>query len=164
MKRLFVILLILCTWVTYPMLHAQIYTTSSATYHSYSVGGYENRANTCQFRTTSPQIQQNHTNTYSTAPMRVATGTVSTVASQLQGGISADEFARKQYITRAKKAGPSSGGPPPPDTSDDGGTGGDTPMPIGEGWDVALLLLILCIGYALYLRRKSLQQQSSIKP
>lgn len=146
------------------MLHAQIYTTSSATYHSYSVGGYENRANTCQFRTTSPQIQQNHTNTYSTAPMRVATGTVSTVASQLQGGISADEFARKQYITRAKKAGPSSGGPPPPDTSDDGGTGGDTPMPIGEGWDVALLLLILCIGYALYLRRKSLQQQSSIKP
>lgn len=144
------------------MLHAQIYTTSSATYHSYSVGGYENRANTCQFRTTSPQIQQNHTNTYSTAPMRVATGTVSTVASQLQGGISADEFARKQYITRAKKAGPGSGGLPPPDTSDDGGTGGDTP--IGEGWDVALLLLILCIGYALYLRRKSLQQQSSIKP
>lgn len=148
------------------MLHAQIYTTSSATYHSYSVGGYENRANTCQFRTTSPQIQQNHTNTYSTAPMRVATGTVSTVASQLQGGISADEFARKQYITRAKKAGPGSGGPPPPDTSDDGGTGGDTGgnTPIGEGWDVALLLLILCIGYALYLRRKSLQQQSSIKP
>lgn len=131
------------------MAHAQIYTTSSATYHSYSVGGYENRANTCQFRTTSPQIQQNHTNTYSTAPMRVATGTVSTVASQLQGGISADEFARKQYITRAKKAGPGSGGPPPPDT------------PIGEGWDVALLLSLLCLGYAVYLKRKNISKNAN---
>lgn len=158
MKRLFTILLILCAWGG-AMAHAQIYTTSSATYHSYSVGGYENRANTCQFRTTSPQIQQNHTNTYSTAPMRVATGTVSTVASQLQGGISADEFARKQYITRAKKAGPGSGGPPPPDTSDDGGTGGDTP--IGEGWDVALLLSLLCLGYAVYLKRKTISNNAN---
>ena len=39
MKRLFVILLVLCSWVSYPMLQAQIYTTSSATYQSYSTGG-----------------------------------------------------------------------------------------------------------------------------
>lgn len=79
--------------------------------------------------------------------MRVATGSFSTVASQLSGGTLADE---SYCYTDNAMRGPrrlggtiGGGGIAPPDT------------PIGDGWDVAVFLLLLCAVYAIYLKRKS---------
>ena len=72
--------------------------------------------------------------------MRVATGSVSTVASQLSGGVLADEGYYTENVLRGprKLGGIGGGGIAPPDTN---------PTPIGDGWDVALLLAVLCVGY-----------------
>jgi hypothetical protein len=43
---------------------------------------------------------------------------------------------------RGPRKGPGSGGIAPPDT------------PIGDGWDVAVLLAMLCVAYGIYLKRK----------
>ena len=139
-QSLFVILIVLCSWGANPMLQAQIYTTSSPAYHS----AMASSPTTSAFRSTS---SYSHTSiSYSTAPMRVATGSFSTVASQLSGGTLADEG----YYTDNGMRGPrrlggtlGGGGIAPPDT------------PIGDGWDVAVFLLLLCVGYAIYLKRKS---------
>lgn len=128
------------------MLQAQIYTTSSATYRSCSTGGWIDRLPVDQFRTTSLYVQQNDVVQYSTAAMYVANGYVKTVASQLRGGISADEFASEQCIT-PKRMGPSGGGiaPPPPNHNHN--------QPLALEWDVCLLLLICSACYALYIYR-----------
>lgn len=128
-KSLFVILLILCSCGACPVLHAQIFTTSSTTYHSTTALPIS------AFRSTSSYSSISIS--YSTAPMRVATGSVSTVASQLSGGVLADEGYYTENVLRGprKLGGIGGGGIAPPDT------------PIGEGWDVALLLALLCIGY-----------------
>lgn len=141
LKRLFTILFMLCTWVFYPMLQAQIYTTSSATYRSCSTGGWMDKPSVYQFRTTSFYVQRNGVIQYSTAAMTVANGSIKTVASKLQGGISADEFASEQCIT-PKRMGPSGGGIAPP-----------PPQPLALEWDVCLLLLICSACYALYIYR-----------
>lgn len=128
-KSLFVILLILCSCGACPVLHAQIYTTSSTTYHSTTALPIS------AFRSTSSYSSISIS--YSTVPMRVATGSVSTVASQLSGGVLADEGYYTENVLRGprKLGGIGGGGIAPPDT------------PIGEGWDVALLLALLCVGY-----------------
>ena len=139
MKRLFVILLILCSWVAYPMLHAQVYTTSSATYHSIGTSGIAAQPTTT-FRSTSnyarggSAVQTTSSVSYSTAPMRMANGTITTVASQLKGGLAEGTDTYTGYIpTRPQRV------PGVPDT-----------LPIGDGWDVALLLAILCVGYVVW--------------
>ena len=131
-KSLFVILLILCSCGACPVLHAQIYTTSSTTYHSTTALPIS------AFRSTSSYSSISIS--YSTAPMRVATGSVSTVASQLSGGVLADEGYYTENVLRGprKLGGIGGGGIAPPDT------------PIGEGWDVALLLALLCVGYVVW--------------
>lgn len=149
LKRLFTILLILCAWGGDPMAHAQIYTTSSATYPSCSTGGWIDRLPVDQFRTTSLYVQQNDVVQYSTAAMYVANGYVKTVASQLRGGISADEFASQQCIT-PKRMGLSGGGIAPPAP----GQGNTNNQPLTLGWDVILLLLICSTVYALHIYRK----------
>lgn len=148
LKRLFTILLILCAWGGDPMAHAQIYTTSSATYRSCSTGGWIDRLPVDQFRTTSLYVQQNDVVQYSTAAMYVANGYVKTVASQLQGGISADEFARERVAMR--RSGPSGGGIAPPAP----GQGNTNNQPLTLGWDVILLLLICSTVCALHIYRK----------
>ena len=80
---------------------------------------------------------------YSTAPMRVANGTVTTVASTIQSGILADE---QDYAPVSRMPGRRNTMAPPTDT--------DPFVPIGDGWDVALLFFILCMGYIIYLKRK----------
>lgn len=140
-QSLFVILIVLCSWGANPMLQAQIYTGYSTTSHS----AMASSPTTSAFRSTS---SYSHTSiSYSTAPMRVATGSFSTVASQLSGGTLADE---SYCYTDNGMRGPrrlggtlGGGGIAPPDT------------PIGDGWDVAVFLLLLCAGYAIYLKRKS---------
>lgn len=148
MKRLFVIILILCTWVAYPMSHAQVYTTSSATYRSVFGGGIAVQPTTPTFRSTSSFADRSSVTqvapsiSYSTAPMRMANGKITTVASQLKGEIltdipsSSNGFSPKQ---RAVIPG--------------------VPLPLGDGWDVALLLSFLCLGYAVYLKRKTIKDK-----
>ena len=141
MKRLFVILLILCSWVAYPMLHAQVYTTSSATYHSIGTSGMASQPTSTSFRSTSSfarggsAVQTTSSVSYSTAPMRMANGTITTVASQLKGGVlTGGTDSPTGYIpTRPQRV------PGVPDT-----------LPIGDGWDVALLLALLSIGYVVW--------------
>lgn len=102
-----------------------------------------------QFRTTSFYVQRNGVIQYSTAAMTVANGSIKTVASKLQGGISADEFASKQCIT-PKRMGPSGGGIAPPAP----GQGNTNNQPLTLGWDVILLLLICSTVCALHIYRK----------
>lgn len=148
LKRLFTILFMLCTWVFYPMLQAQIYTTSSATYRSCSTGGWMDKPSVYQFRTTSFYVQRNGVIQYSTAAMTVANGSIKTVASKLQGGISADEFASERVAMR--RSGPGGGGIAPPAP----GQGNTNNQPLTLGWDVILLLLICSTVYALHIYRK----------
>ena len=139
MKRLFVILLILCSWVAYPMLHAQVYTTSSATYHSIGTSGMASQPTSTSFRSTSSYarsasaVQTTSSVSYSTAPMRMANGTITTVASQLKGGVLAEGAdSPTGYIPTRPQRVPG------------------VPLPIGDGWDVALLLAILCVAYVVW--------------
>ena len=129
------------------MLHAQLYRSSSATYHSYSTGGVL-QAPVDPFRSTSAYVQNNIVKSsiaYSTAPIRVANGTITTVASALQSGVLADE---QDYAPVSRMPGRRNSNTmaPPTDT--------DPFVPIGDGWDVALLFFILCMGYIIYLKRK----------
>ena len=147
MKRLFVILLILCPWVTYSTLHAQLYRSSSATYHSYSTSGVL-QTPSADFRSTSAYVQNQMVKSriaYSTAPIRVANGTVTTVASTLQSGVLADE---QDYAPVSRVPGRRNSNTMAPPTNT------DPFVPIGDGWDVALLFFILCMGYIIYLKRK----------
>jgi hypothetical protein len=151
LKRQFVIMLILCTWAYCPLLHAQVYTTSSATYRSISNCGMLSQPNISAFRSTSAYtgrgsaVQESPSISYSTAPMRVANGTITTVASQLTGGVLADEDdSPTGYIpTRPKRV------PGVPDT-----------VPLNDGWDVAILLAILCLSYGIYLRRNATSNEA----
>ena len=79
---------------------------------------------------------------YSTAPMNVANGAVKTVASSIRGGVLSDADASGYLPPTAPKRSPGV-----PNTKPD--------TPIGDGWDVAVFLLLLCAGYAIYLKRKS---------
>jgi len=151
LKRLFVILLVLCPLVSYSALWAQIYSTSSATYRSISTSGVGVSPATSDFRSTSSYsgrtstAQKTRSVSYSTAPMRVANGQITTAASQLQGGMLAEPPV--SYL-ESKPHGPRRA-PWVPDEN----------VPLGDGWDVALLLSFLCLGYAIYIKRKSINSQ-----
>ena len=139
MKRLFVIILILCTWVAYPLLHAQVYTTSSATYHTMGMSSMASQPTTASFRSTSSfarggsAVQTTSSVSYSTAPMRMANGTITTVASQLKGGVLAEGAdSPTGYIPTRPQRVPG------------------VPLPIGDGWDVAMLLARLCVSYVVW--------------
>ena len=107
---------------------------------------------TASFRSTSSfarggsAVQTTSSVSYSTAPMRMANGTITTVASQLKGGVLAEGAdSPTGYIpTRPQRV------PGVPDT-----------LPIGDGWDVALLLSLLCLGYAVYLKRKTISNNTN---
>ena len=113
-----------------------MYNISSRTHRSYSTGGTIALPSHVEFRSTSvynynirPNTQQN---CYSTAPMNIANGTVKTIASSIQGGVLSNgvDVAGPQRIHDRRNT-----MAPPTET------------PIGDGWDVALLLAILCVSY-----------------
>jgi hypothetical protein len=85
-----------------------------------------------EFRTTSVygnSIAQKRS--YSTAPMQVANGSIKTIASTVTGGVLLDNSnSNGGYIPTITPVIPGV-----PDT------------PIDDGWDVALLLALLCVGY-----------------
>jgi hypothetical protein len=121
------------------MLHAQVYTTSSATYHSIGTSGMASQPTSTSFRSTSSYarsasaVQTTSSVSYSTAPMRMANGTITTVASQLKGGVLAEgaESPTGYIPTRPQRV-------------------PGVPLPIGDGWDVAMLLAILCVSYVVW--------------
>ena len=121
------------------MLHAQVYTTSSATYHSIGTSGMASQPTSTSFRSTSSYarsasaVQTSSSVSYSTAPMRMANGTITTVASQLKGGVLAEgaESPTGYIPTRPQRV-------------------PGVPLPIGDGWDVAMLLAILCVSYVVW--------------
>jgi hypothetical protein len=153
LKHRLVILLILCIWVFCPILRAQIYTTSSATYHTVSSDGIIPRLDPLPFRSTSAYsahgnvLRRTQSVSYSTAPMCVANGTITTMASQLRGGVITDESVPD---VADMHSGPRRA-PWVPDEND---------TPIGEGWDVAILLVLLCIAYGIYLRRNTTREEA----
>lgn len=123
------------------MLHAQIYSTSSATYHSYSTGGVVH-APSATFRSTSARTHYSTHIRYSTAPMHVANGTIKTVASTITS-IASDPLSNGFIPTHTQRA-PGDGGIAPPDTLN---------SPLGDG---CLEFLVVAIIYAigLYLKKR----------
>ena len=139
--------------MAYPVLHAQVYTTSSATYRSVCGGGMAVQPSTATFRSTSSYAGRSTvarvapSRAYSTAPMYMANGTITTVASQLQGGELAETPSSSNGFSPQQRA-VIPGVPYPP-------------QPLGEGWDVTLLLSLLCLGYAVYLKRKTISNNAN---
>ena len=137
--------------MSYSALWAQIHSTSSATYRSISTSGLELQPTISDFRSTSSYFGRTSTAqitrsvSYSTAPMHVANGQISTAASQLKGGVLVDPPVS---YTEPKPHGPRRA-PWVPDEN----------VPLSDGWDVALLLSFLCLGYAIYIKRKSINSQ-----
>ena len=114
-----------------------MYNISSRTHRSYSTGGTIALPSHVEFRSTSVYNSNIRPNTqqkcYSTAPMNIANGTVKTIASSIQGGVlsnGVDVAAGPQRIHDRRNT-----MAPPTET------------PIGDGWDVVLLLAMLCGGY-----------------
>lgn len=140
LNRIVVTLLILYVWGTYPMQAAPIYTTSSVKVRSTSPGGLQPSVR-YHFHSTSGFTKRNAatytpSRTYSTAPMFVANGTVRTAASDIVGGTLTEQPAEPARISPRQRA-------VIPGTPD---------LPIGEGWDVALLLSMMCAIYTFYVK------------
>lgn len=130
--------------MSYGHLQAQMYSTSSRMHHSYSTGGTVEAPSHVEFRSTSvynSNIRKTQQKCYSTAPMNVANGVVKTIASSIQGGVlsDGDSYASGPQRIRGRQ---NTMAPP-------------TETPIGDGWDVALLLVLLCAGYAVYCYKKN---------
>ena len=70
--------------------------------------------------------------------MNITNGTVKTVASSIRGGVLSDADASGYLPPTAPKRSPGV-----PNTKPD-------TLPIGDGWDVALLLAILCVSYVVW--------------
>lgn len=150
MKRILIILLLLCPLLAGGQLQAQLFSTSSSRHHTYTNGGAVLAPSSYEFQSTSVYTSTiNRRTTYSTASMHVANGAIKTIASSVKGGVLLGDANNSGggYIPPVQNDGPIIPGVP------------DTPM--GGGWDVAVLLAILCAVYALYLRRRYSQQVSA---
>ncbi len=110
-------------------------------YHSFLTGGVANTPASVEFRSTSTyKSVATSSSSYSTAPMHMANGTVKTVASSIQGGVLSEEPTG--YTDPNRIRGRQNTMAPPTETA-----------PLGDGWDVAILLAIMCLAYVIYLRR-----------
>mgnify|MGYP006051030241 FL=1 len=144
LKRVLVILLVLCPCILHGTLHAQIHTTSSASYRSYTTSGGLLDPPPIEFQSTSIYGRRTLSRSYSTAPMVVSNGSVKTIASSIKSG----------SLLGTENTGEDAGNtiipvvPGVPDT------------PIGDGWDVAILLVLLCIAYGIYLRRNTTREEA----
>ena len=127
----------LCPCLAGGIMQAQLYTTSSSRglYLSTSKGVVATPS-TSNFRSTSvyrTSAMQEKTSASNSAPMHVANGSIQTVASSIRGGVLSEGSENNAgYISPMRRAAVIPGVP-------------DTP--IGDGWDVALLLAVLCVGY-----------------
>ncbi len=86
----------MCLLLSNTLMHAQLFSTSSYEIHSYGGGGngFASMSSSAKSGTTSFSGSSAASTTignYSTAPLRMANGTVQTAASTLNGGMLADE-------------------------------------------------------------------------
>lgn len=135
-----VILLVLCPCFLHGTLFAQIHTTSSANYRSYTTSGGLISPPPIDFYSTSPyRHTMSRKKVYSTAPLQVANGSVKTIASTIKGGMISEEtnIGGTGYIPETTPIVPGV-----PDT------------PLNFSWDVILFLGLLSLLYAIYLRRR----------
>ena len=134
MKRLFIILLILCPLFGQGIAKAQIYSTASSRHRTYTNGGVVIAPSSLEFRSTS--IYGNSVKrkkSYATAPMQVANGSIRTVASSVTGGV---------LLGNSNGTGNNTGYIQPGESNNGAVISGVPDTPIGDGWDVALLLAI----------------------
>ena len=124
---------------------AQLFSTSASDIHSYGGGGngFASMPSSSMRGTTSFSSSAASTTigNYSTAPMRMANGTVQTAASTLNGGMLADEtgFTSEGGNTGFIPTGPQrSIAPPNPE---------DENVPLHLDWDALLFILLLLIPY-----------------
>lgn len=120
---------------------AQLFSTSSGSFHSYGGGGSyapTPSSTTSSIRSTSSFSTATTISNYSTAPIHMANGTLQTAASTLSGGMLADETG---FTTDAGDTGfiPISPQRPiaPPDEN----------VPLHLDWDALLFILLLLIPY-----------------
>lgn len=120
---------------------AQLFSTSSSSFHSYGGGGSyapTPSSTTSSIRSTSSFSTATTISNYSTAPIHMANGTLQTAASTLSGGLLADETG---FTTDAGDTGfiPISPQRPiaPPDVN----------VPLHLDWDALLFILLLLIPY-----------------
>lgn len=137
-------------------MHAQLFSTSSYEIHSYGGGGngFASMSSSAKSGTTSFSGSSAASTTignYSTAPMRMANGTIQTAASTLSGGILADE-------TGFTSDGGNTGFIPtdpqrsiaPPDFDD---------VPLHFDWDALLFILLLLIPYLYQVDKRRISGQ-----
>ena len=125
---------------------AQLFSTSASDIHSYGGGGngFASMPSSSMRGTTSFSSSSTASTTignYSTAPMRMANGTVQTAASTLNGGMLADEtgFTTEGGNTGFIPTDPHrSIAPPNPE---------DENVPLHLDWDALLFILLLLIPY-----------------
>ena len=148
MKRIYFILLLLCTLVSLTPVSAQIYSTAEAALQS---AKHKSRQTIfvdptpIPFRSTSSYITSRAEETSAIHNLRFANGTIQTAASTLKGGILADDTGFT----------PSNGGSSSSWDDEGDGWGTGTPdLPLHLDWDALLLLLSLGILYVLRLHRK----------
>ena len=141
MKHRFLILICLCLIMGNSTAFAQLFSTSSGSFHSYGGGGSyapTPSSATSSIRSTSSFSTATTISNYSTAPIHMANGTLQTAASTLSGGMLADETG---FTTDAGDTGfiPISPQRPiaPPDEN----------VPLHLDWDALLFILLLLIPY-----------------
>ena len=124
---------------------AQLFSTSASDIHSYGGGGngFASMPSSSMRGTTSFSSSAASTTigNYSTAPLRMANGSIQTAASTLSGGILADEtgFTTEGGNTGFIPTGPQrSIAPPNPE---------DENVPLHLDWDALLFILLLLIPY-----------------
>ena len=133
---------------------AQIFTTSSSTYRSYGGGGditiatpYSSGSNS--FMRSNSQFANSSSNqTYSTAPICIANGSIKTVASTLGGGVLSDDT---EFIPTTPQNNSTT-------TNNNGTIAPPQFAPLHLDWDALLFILMLAILYPILKRRTSSTQ------
>lgn len=143
LKHRYLILICVCLLLSNTLMHAQLFSTSASDIHSYGGGGngFASMSSSAKIGTTSFSGSSAASTTignYSTAPMRMANGTVQTAASTLNGGMLADEtgFTTEGGNTGFIPTGPQRSIAPP-----------DVDAPLHLDWDALLFIFLLLIPY-----------------
>lgn len=154
MKRIYIILLLLCPLIHFSSAKAQLFTTSSSTYRSYGGGGdisiatpYSSGSNSFM-RSNSQFANSSSNHAYSTASICIANGSIKTVASTLEGGILSDETG---FIPTTPQNNSTT-------TNNNGTIAPPQFAPLHLDWDALLFILMLAILYPILKRRTSSTQ------
>lgn len=151
LKHRYIILILLCLLVGNTIVHAQLFSTSSQEFHSYGGGGsgYTTMSSSTlggssTMRSTSSFSTSTTISSYSTAPIHIANGSIQTAASNLNGGILADDAGLTSTSSNTGFIPTDPRRPIAPPTD----------APLGLDWDAFLLLLSLALLYGFRLYRK----------